>query len=403
MAENRILDNSKVHKCHTLIVLVGRQVEPLYQLFLQLKPERLFLIHTSQTQSEMQLLTNQIKKDDFDHVYALHSKAFNFIDIQNTIAEKLASFNLHEFPPKEVVCDITGGTKLMSIALYNFAIKHNHLYTYLYAQEAEIEHSDLGIMPLEVRFTVSQYFGIKGYRIQEFSDKTMHHAALAEYIFDYYKNVIVNECRIHRKPFFLSPVRDNIREKSSIIADSAQIISKRHYDLASWASNNPSFSLGESLNIDLINNTHYRLKLNDSFEEDWKISVVVEYFAGGWLEDYIFNKLSKLNIFDDLVMNLKTEYKDTRKNFDHTKTKNELDIVGTKNGKLYQFEIKSGMQFYQDTIYKLSSVVSGDGVQQFLITLYHLKKEHLEKAKENNIEVITLMNESLEERINELI
>jgi|GEM_PF-2826585 len=390
---------------HTLIGLVGNHVEPLYELYHQYKPKNLVLFYSQNTQKPMQLLTNQLAKDGFKDVQTFSIQAFELNTITLQIAEKLAKFKLDELPPKEVVCDVTGGTKPMSIALFNYAKQHNYNYTYVIGAIQQIDHSKDGLVPIEVKLSVKQFFGIKGIKIKESFLEVSQPSILSDYIFDTYLSIIKKAQNEFQKPAFLPEVRKRIYEKSSIIQDAGKAMGS-NTDYNNWALKNAKLALGKDLTMIFDKSQSlYRVKLAEELDELWIVDEVITFLSGTWFEDYIFAKFAKTQLFDDLVMNLTTEYKSLNKIKKEELVKNEMDIVATKQGKLFLFEIKSGSGSFigQDTINKLHSLRLGVEDKLILISLYPLKPEMIEKAKEKHIYLICLLDDHLESKIQELV
>ena len=75
------------------------------------------------------------------------------------------------------------------------------------------------------------------------------------------------------------------------------------------------------------------------------------FFAGGWTEEYLFLKMTGLLKPGQYALNAKIIQ-------NRTKTENELDAIAVKNNRVLIVECKSGkQQAAQDSIYKLGQVV----------------------------------------------
>ena len=115
----------------TLINLIGEQPIPNLLPVLHLKPTETFILYTDKTKNVGNRLINLLNKYPECTTDARKVKVdpYNFNSLINILTDIL-SFN----KTKEYIFNITGGTKLMSIALFQYAIQNNSEAIYLQSE-----------------------------------------------------------------------------------------------------------------------------------------------------------------------------------------------------------------------------------------------------------------------------
>jgi hypothetical protein len=111
-----------------------------------------------------------------------------------------------------------------------------------------------------------------------------------------------------------------------------------------------------------------------------------QFYDGGWLEEYVFLKIQGMQLKPtQYAMNVKVNQK-------HSDTHNEIDAMVVKNNRVLLIECKSGKQIdAQDAIYKLGQVVKqvgGSMAQGLYVSAKPLTEGDSRRAKEYNIKVI---------------
>lgn len=109
------------------------------------------------------------------------------------------------------------------------------------------------------------------------------------------------------------------------------------------------------------------------------------YFAGGWTEEYVFLKMTGLLKSGQYALNAKVIQ-------NRTKTENEIDAIAVKNNRALLVECKSGKQGKaQESIYKLSQVVHQVGglmAQGLYISAQQVSDTDRSRATEYGIDVL---------------
>lgn len=109
------------------------------------------------------------------------------------------------------------------------------------------------------------------------------------------------------------------------------------------------------------------------------------FFAGSWAEEYVFLKFTGMLPQGQYAMNVKVIQ-------NQTKTENELDGIAVRNNRALFIECKSGKQHKaQDSIYKLAQVVKQVGglmAQGLYVSAQALSEADRQRAKEYGIDVL---------------
>lgn len=382
--------------CHSLIGLLGRHLEPFYELIHQFKPAQIIGFYTTDTHREAQLMQNQLARDGFEEVHLFRVEAFYAERIEAQIKEHLQTLSLPK-SAQALWCDLTGGTKPMSLALARFAQQGQHTHTYVIGAKEEIEHSALGIVPVDVQLSINQVFNLKGLKIKDFYTDCYAPESLTNRLFETYQQKVWDICQFEQKPDFAA--YHQIEKAIPFF----QVFGKIQQSKDQWDALLPvgqRIGLGSDISVVRINQNEAEVFGPNGFKELWPMEETCTYFGGAWLEEYVFLTLQKAEFFDYMAMGLRTDYRTVSSKFEEH-SKNEIDIVGTRNGKLYFFEVKSGLGKYisQDVPYKMQSIRPGIQAQSWLLSLFSLKRETAEKCKDLNIHTVNLFAEKLTDRL----
>ena len=102
-----------------LINLIGEQPIPNLLPILHFKPEKTIVLHTQKTMS----VANRLKKI-VNNVELIKTEPYNF---SYNLKKLRAAYNKND----EYIFNITGGTKIMSVAMFQFALETNSKVVYL--------------------------------------------------------------------------------------------------------------------------------------------------------------------------------------------------------------------------------------------------------------------------------
>lgn len=280
----------------------------------------------------------------------------------------------------EIHVNITGGTKIMSIACYEvFKNKEN---TVLYYQP------------------VNKPVQILNSKIPEISKNNIEaNISIKEYLDAYnvaYKidNICVKDWNYNQA---VLPIVENMTSERSIYLElqnneyfrkmlkkkGALEFDKIDSEKLSRLQNNPTVEQLVSCSVRF------------GFGSDKITGKEIKYITGGWFEEYVYQKLKTEKKLDDdsIALNIRIVNSDD-------KDKNELDVAyieGKTNPRLNIVECKSFIdealqaKLLTDTLYKMQALKKDFGltVKSYLYTMSVIKKESvLSRAKDLDIEII---------------
>ena len=343
----------------TSIHLISGQNAPNYLALQQYPSQKVCMLHTSGSRGQVsvleQVFEEQAPSQEFE-IETIEVPPFDTEAVRGKVADILEALE----NPQEAYINYTAGTKPMSIGAYLAGSEYQVPRLYVDSQYNQMHWSDGSEVSFQVHLTVPQYMKIYGLATEVVSDTQ-----------DMYQWEELTE--------YISRTREKIKQQAHEFSgdhDRANREIGRKFSLFNHAIdvqfNKVPFEGGrfEGLSVELLHindegEKWYTLQLKDK-TYDAPESEVVSYLAGGWLEEWAWLQLDALDWFDDIRANVKTGYRHDKYGTPDTYTKNEYDILATCNGRLYQFEIKSGA-IRQEDLYKISEIRPGRYVQTYLI------------------------------------
>jgi hypothetical protein len=334
----------------TIVSLVSDQTIPNIIFIKEMVPyDRLIFISTEK-------MENQEKTD------TILSLVENIIsetvvvkeDDINDIKEKLSNIEIEE--NEEFVVNITGGTKLMSIAVYEFFQNYSSKIYYMtigknsYAQiYPKIEEEK----NIEIELGIEEYF--KSYNVKvEGYGKIVKDKEYTKKFFENYINNKMNESVIDE----FRRVRNEHRSRKKTSID----------DIAG----------GEIF----LENTEYELK-----EEGFIFKHDREYLSGNWFEEFVYNLISEYIDSDKIGIGTQISNKNIN---------NELDIVCIIKNSIHVIECKTSIMngeenILTETVYKIAALRNNFGlmVKSYLFVLdEEIREKDRERAKIMNVTII---------------
>lgn len=277
---------------------------------------------------------------------------------------------------KKIIANITGGTKLMSLASFQFfsSLKNSEIYyqplnkpvLQLFPVTAEYEVSGL--------LTLEEYMKANGIKYN-FDNTCVRNwdfnKTVCSKIIEPNKAIVAAMCELQNTAYFKNVYKR--KEYVDFIATGEEKFS---------LIKNPSISKSDICAlIDSSGFTSHKVALAD-----------LRYFTGGWFEEFVYQKV--LN-----EMNIKSENVALNVHIEKGNDKNELDVVylDSKN-QLHVIECKSfldgkdGPKVLNDALYKLQAITKskfGLTVKPHLYTMSTIEKESaLNRAGEFGIELV---------------
>jgi hypothetical protein len=270
----------------------------------------------------------------------------------------------------EIIVNITGGTKLMSLGVYNF-FKQNSLvknivylpinsinYKQIYPMDGDGRAIDI---PINYKMDVDAYFNSIDVKIQSVS-----------------------------KPFneeLSIKLFDIFTAKKDVFFDLTKVIRNGGYR----GDKKKRKKIRNSKDWNMIEQLLGKMGLKTD-EFDFTKRDTIDYFSGGWFEEYVY--LEALNLkdkcIDDVYLNVKIETA-----VEDASAPNELDVVFIRNNSLNAIECKSGdlsISQMTDVFYKVAYLnkTFGLSARSFIATLGSINEDILKRSRVFNIKLITL-------------
>ena len=277
----------------------------------------------------------------------------------------------------EIHVNITGGTKIMSIACYEvFKNKEN---TVLYYQPVnkpmQILNSKMSKYSIEVPITIKEY--LDAYNVACKIDNI----CVKDWIYNQAVLPIVENMTNERSIYL--ELQNNEYFRKMLKKKGALEFDKIDSEKLSRLQNNPTVEQLVSCSVRF------------GFGSDKITGKEIKYITGGWFEEYVYQKLKTEKKLDDdsIALNIRIVNSDD-------KDKNELDVAyieGKTNPRLNIVECKSFIdealqaKLLTDTLYKMQALKKDFGltVKSYLYTMSVIKKESvLSRAKDLDIEII---------------
>lgn len=361
-----------------LVSLVSDQTIPNILAIQHYKPDELLFMTTEEMERKGKVSAILKTLDRLDLKYEKHSnKIFvqedSILDCHRKIDKWIEGKEDSEF-----LINLTCGTKIMSIAAYEYFKDFSSKMIYIPISRNEFitpfpKKNPSKSIAFDLRVSVIQYltaYGLKVInedRIGEYRQDAIKRKALSEWIIKNYENIknllawLSGNLRTHRGD----------KEKFSFTG---------------------SFSGATRMEVELLKQLGLEYYNNQVSKE--LTSTEIRFLTGGWLEEFCFNEvLSLLNTgIDDAVIGLKIMNPKERDN--------EFDVMFTKDNALYFVECKSLDQQNDkntDVLYKIGALQKEFGlrVKSFLVTTSpyiledgKLRQDVQARAEQFNTEVI---------------
>lgn len=348
-----------------LINLIGGQPAPNYIAVIETKSDRFINLYSSSTKQHHSNLCNVLSNLKWDHHFEVD--AYDFENVQKVVSNIFNEYG----KTNELILNLTGGTKIMSIAAF---IRFNELHlpmVYVDTQNDKIiSFSTNSILQREISCNIrmKDYFLLHG---QVFPD---------------HKNKIL--CRDPEFGKTLELMFESNQKINPLVVDVAKIKPEK-------IKSDISFAKGKS-NISWNNKEKsFTLEVKKPVSKTIKLSGIesFKFFTGGWFEEKVYLEILSLKYFDEVNLNVKLPL--TLKSKDkNDNPKNEIDIVAIKKDVMYIFECKSG-GVRQEDINKLRAIkeLFGTYARVILVNYFRINNATIrEKINEFRIECLIFNN-----------
>ncbi len=340
------------------ITLVGGQIIPVYKGILFSQPEKIVLIHSSESENDAIHLREIVQNDHVakNGTELIHINPNNFEGILNQLQLLISTENTYSF-------NITSGNKLMALAAYQIAMQNENCSIYY------IDQTDLFTdLKTKENDSIDQFVNI-------------------EKVFELGKNPIASSKKLNITNEILNNI-DKIRDIYN--NDIAEISELLHHLRESKNFKNLKFTskMGSTLTLDELDG---ELNLNISRKNEF----ITETFEGRrninllrlttWFELYVAHLLNDWSYIEEIKTNIKVK---NARGVD----KNEIDIILNTGTKLYFIECKTQVSDSKDIekFTNISKRYGGLAAKTVLITYFKLKDDFFEKTKDAKIKVVAL-------------
>lgn len=359
-----------VHVC-----LISEHIIPNILGIMHFKPEKILFITTEamQIKNKTEAIINTINRLGLNPEYSeIVVKEDSLYDCHIKISQWIESIENDQF-----IVNLTCGTKIMSISVFQFFRDYGSLMIYIPIEKNEFIQiypvkKSAQPEPLQLRLSVIDYLTAYSLRVTN------------------EKKVSQNREEAERRKDLTEWILSNYNELDPLLNDLYRKLGSNREQ--------KSYTFDYQLSEKTIEEEFFK-KLN--FEiQDGKASKnltqgEIQYLTGGWLEEYVFNCVSSFlgRGIDDVVLGIEIENKNG--------TKNEFDVMFTKDNSIYFIECKSlspDNDLTQSSLYKIGALQKEFGLKVksfFVTTSQHIKGKNGQlrpsikaRAEQFNTEII---------------
>ena len=316
----------------TLICLISGQLMPNLFSVILLKPEEVILVHTIDSKEEALFFSEFIQKQKYgvSKTTLLEVRPFNPEEIRNSASELMKSIREAGEDPGSYTLNYTAGTKPMSIEFVNVFKQAGARLLYIDTQQETCWWTIDGKIeerPLEVKLNVPEVFSLnRGAILDQEQQPIINTLSNLTY------------CLFEKRAEFNFENTDLGKWIKDCVHLQLEIAPwNKSEKLKSW---NPTYRDGRLVvTVDPVKTSQVTVEFDGIAFEFKKKEFWLNYFTGGWFEQYVFLVLGKTGVYDDIRCNIRL--KTTGVGDPHLK--NELDVVAVKNGIPVFVECKTGL------------------------------------------------------------
>lgn len=336
------------------ISLVGGQTAPVYQGIVYANPDKVILIHSSDTLEQAIRIKSEI-------AFAVELQEFDPVDI-NKIFQKIDTISRHIDVKTELSINLSSGTKPWALAFYSKFVGKDNVALFYVDQNARIWDFKT-LKSVDAIFDIDAQFRLYGNPLNNYK-------RLADYTDEDFK--ILNDVEELRSFNYLdfNKLVTEFEEKPNIV--NLKLNSGSHLV---WHKQERKFE------ISLLNKSKVKTK------QLCAPHIRNILLNSGWMELKVANILSKWNKINEIRLNCVFPTKDNS-------PKNEIDIIADIGSKLLFVECKTHLKRETD-IDKFASAVrnyGGMASKSILITQSPLKPKAIEKCKDNGVMYFSFQN-----------
>ena len=324
-------------------------------------------------------------------------------DNYESVYDALVNYDWNQF--KEVNVNITGGTKMMSIASFDFfrdktsKIWYKPIDKEYYLQVKNVANQH----PVSYQMNVEEYLDCCGIIKDErrySKKKTMSNFNTTVEIFNKFLEKRIDEESLNLFRLMYRADKKELEMKIGKIKSENNYINNDKLSILEKSIQKNERTKLQRRSIVIENNYIVENVFNIfgmKFPQDNVLNIKeVEYITGGWFEEFCLHSLKEILGKDDSYFKLGVVLNPKPKDVEKASyfTKNDLDVVLTYNNDFYVVECKTGgmdiTELYNKTIYLASALKKYFGltVKSVLFTLSEVDNKKKDKAQTLGVMVI---------------
>jgi hypothetical protein len=318
------------------------------------KDKKIILLVSPQMQKKGDGLQNVFRKYNLTADVVQIQDAYNFPEIQEQLYSCLARYE-----NKNVVLNLTGGTKIMTVAAQSIFELAGKPMFYVKEQDNSViilqEGKEKSHAPLDKKLKIQDYLLAYGYK------------------------TVLSENTLYNRPDFTFELINNITKYESAVSRTNAYVSKAQ-DRSALTFVRTSYEDGIESFLDLCRK--FALLTLEGKQFTFTDEQARRYVCGGWLEEHVYQCIGKINKqkIQDKVLNI------TIKTLPQA-VENELDVAVSANNYLHIIECKTaniGNSKDSDALYKLYTLKNKLGLKTKSMLVSYRNIDKLYRGKRAN-------------------
>lgn len=348
------------------ITNVGGQPLPVIQGILEFPCSKHILLHSSESQETANKIATLMQCNCQLQPIKDPNNFQELLSLIGTLVDKNEQVSLF--------VNVTGGTKIMTLALYTFFANSNLIATVFHIDQNGMIHylAEMKSESIKTTLPIDRFIAFSGQKIKS---KTCDEAIPAEYF--EVKDQIKKIYREHFNEFrtLLNRYRELDRKEDNL--NDFEIVNRKTYSQLKWDQEENELSIS-------LYRHNYRGYLQFSFTGSEYLGIVLET---KWFELELVEIFRNWNKTRELAWGVIVPYIEGS-------DKNEIDIILNVGSKLLFVECKTQVSDIKDIdkLRNAAKAYGGLGSKAILITLFEANKRTIEKCNDNNILLFSFTN-----------
>jgi Card1-like, endonuclease domain len=336
-----------------IVTLVGGQALPVYLGIKEFNPDKLVFLSSKDSKHRLSDIKLLLKGYSF---HEFECDPFEFESVVKQCVRIIDKFNTGE-----IIFNLTGGTKIMVLAVQSIIQKMNLTGFYLNQDNSLLLIPEYKKQEVKYELMIVEFFQLSGHKLTKFTE---------------YKNLPITDLKVADD--ILSWATNDNRYTTVTKYFRSKFKITNHIP----ASGNEKFGNGFQIKWDL--NSVQIAQKGKTLRAFKSSNIKSIFFNAGWWELVVAEELAKWSRAIQIYTNCEMPFKS-----DVTMMKNEIDILLNTGNKLVFVECKSG-NVVQADINKMNTIKKTYGgviSKSILVSRYLPNIGIIEKCKELDIEV----------------